>query len=302
MDIIRTGKDEIIKGMAFNNEIRYFAAYTRDVVEEARAIHDTWPVCTAALGRTLTAGAMMGTMCKNDTDVLSVIIKGDGPAKGVTVTANANAEVKGLIYNPEVDLPINKVGHLDVGGAIGRGYVSVIKDLGMKEPYVGQTQLISGEIAEDLTYYFAVSEQVPTSVGLGVLVNKEETVEHAGGFIIQVMPFASDETITKLEDCLKGISSVTDYFVRGLSPEEMMHEILGDDFSVEERIVPKYLCDCSEDRMRRALISVGVKDIKEMIEEGKPVTMRCDFCNSEYTFGLDELQKIVDEAEAIKKM
>ncbi len=288
-------EDYIIRGLAFNDEVRFFAAYTKNICEESRNIHGTSPICTAALGRLLTAGAMMGSMCKNDTDLITIQIKGDGPAKGLTVTADAKANVKGIIYNPIVTLPANEAKHLNVGGAIGHGSLSVIKDIGMKDPYVGQTQLVSGEVAEDLTYYFAVSEQIPTSVGLGVLMTKENTVEHAGGFIIQLLPFASSETVNLLEERLGKVKSVTEFFKEGKSVEEMMKEILGDDMRIEDKIPTQYKCNCSRERVKKALISIGKKEIESMVEEGKPVTLNCDFCNTEYTFEIEELKEILAE-------
>jgi len=286
-------KDELLTGMAAGNEVRFFAAYTKGLVEEARKIHNTSPIATAALGRTLTAGAMMGAMCKNDSDVLTLQLTGDGPMKGVTVTANAAAEVKGLVQVPDVILPPNAAGHLNVGGAIGNGTLSVIKDIGLKDPYVGQTELVSGEVAEDLTYYFAASEQIPTSVGLGVLMNKGNFVEHAGGFIIQLLPFAKEGTIRWLEEVLAGVHSVTEYFADGYSIEDLVHVLLGNDAVIERRMVPKYKCDCSRERVERALISLGRKELDEMIQDGKPVTLHCDFCNRDYTFSVDELKNLV---------
>ena len=241
----------------------------------------------------MTAGAMMGAMCKNDSDVLTLQLTGDGPMKGVTVTANAAAEVKGLVRVPDVILPPNAVGHLNVGGAIGNGSLLVIKDIGLKDPYVGQTELVSGEVAEDLTYYFAASEQIPTSVGLGVLLNKENYVEHAGGFIIQLLPFATEQTIRWLEEVLAGVHSVTEYFSDGYSIEDLVHVLLGADAVIERRLVPQYKCDCSRSRVEKALISLGRKELEEMISEGNPVTLHCDFCNKDYTFSVEELKKLV---------
>lgn len=285
--------DKIIRGMASNNEIRFFAAYTKETVEEARKIHDLSPVCTAALGRTLTAGAMMGAMCKDLNEVLTIKLSGNGPAKSVTVTADANSNVKGIIYQPHIDLPPKSNGHLDVGGAIGdSGIITVIRDSGIGQPYVGQTNLVSGEVAEDLTYYFAESEQIPTSVGLGVLVGTDLSVLHAGGFIIQLMPFASEETISKLEDSLKTVNSVTDYFQNSLSPEDMMHEILGE-ITIEEVRSARYHCNCSRERVTKALISLGKKEIQDMIDDNKPITMHCDFCHRDYVFTIPELEEIL---------
>ncbi len=286
-------KDEILQGMTAGNEVRYYLAYTRSLVEEARRIHETGPIVTAALGRTLTAGAMMGAMCKNETDVLTLQISGDGPLGSVTVTADASARVKGLARVKDVYLPANQTGHLNVGGAIGRGVLRVIKDIGMKDPYVGQTELVSGEIAEDLTYYFAASEQIPTSVGLGVLLNKENYVEHAGGFIIQLLPFAKESTIRWLEEVLAGVHSVTEYFADGYSPEDLVHVLLGADATIERRLTPEYRCDCSRERVEKALISIGRSELEQMISDGEPVTLHCDFCNSDYTYSVEELKELV---------
>ena len=263
-------EDYIVRGMAAGNEIRFFAAYTRTTVEKARTTHNLSPVCTAALGRLLTGGALMGAMCKNDTDVLTLKVNGDGPAKAITVTVDAKLNVKGIIYNNQIDLPLKADGHLDVGGAVGRGTLTVIRDEGIGEPYVGQTALVSGEIGEDLTYYFADSEQIPTSVGLGVLVDRDLSVKHAGGFIIQLLPFASEETITKLENSLAAISSVTNYFNDGLTPEEMMESIIGkdvfgDSIHIEDSRKTQYSCNCSRERVTKALISIGKKELKSIM-------------------------------------
>lgn len=219
-------KDYIVRATAANGQVRVFAATTREVVETAREHHNTSPVATAALGRLLTAGAMMGSMMKNDTDMLTIQIRGDGPLGGITVTADSHANVKGYVNNPDVVLP-PKNGKLDVGGAVGIGLIQVIKDLGLKEPYSGQTILVTSEIAEDLTYYFANSEQVPSSVGLGVLMEKDNTVKCAGGFIIQMMPFATDETISQIEENLKHVTSVTNLLEQGYTPEQLLETLLG---------------------------------------------------------------------------
>ncbi len=285
--------DVILQGMAAGNEVRFFLAYTKGLVEEARRIHETGPIATAALGRSLTAAAMMGAMCKNDTDVLTMQISGDGPLGGVTVTADASCRVKGLVKEKNVILPANSSGHLNVGGAIGRGVLRLIRDTGMKEPYVGQTELVSGEIAEDLTYYFAASEQIPTSVGLGVLLNKDNYVEHAGGFIIQLLPFATEQTIRWLEEVLAGVHSVTEYFADGYSPEDLVHVLLGADASIEKTTKPEYYCNCSRSRVEKALISIGRTELESMIRDGEPVTMHCDFCNTDYTFEVEELKALL---------
>lgn len=291
-------EDYIIRGMAADHQVRFFAAYSRNLVEEARKRHDTSPVATAALGRLLTAGAMMGTMCKNDTDVITIQIKCSGPIGGLVVTADARANVKGYVYNKDVMLPPSKAGKLDVGKALDLGVLTVIKDLGLKEPYSGQTHLVSGEIAEDLTYYFATSEQIPTSVALGVLMNKDNTVRQAGGFIIQMMPFAEDGLISTLEDRLKEFSSVTSHLDAGETPEDMMKKLFeGYDIDIEDKIPTQFYCNCSKERVSKAVISVGKKDLQEMIQEGKPIEVNCHFCNSHYTFTVEEMEEMLKAAK-----
>ena len=288
--------DILIQGMAADNQVRFFSTYTKQLVETARGYHNTSPVATAALGRLLTAGAMMGSMCKNNTDVLTLQIQCSGPIGGLTVTANANAEVKGFVNNPSVLLPPNSKGKLDVGGALDLGVLSVIKDIGMKEPYVGQSNLVSGEIAEDLTYYFATSEQIPTSVALGVLMEKNNTVKHAGGFIIQLMPFAEESLINVLETRLKEFNSVTSLMDNGINPEQMMKKLFdGYDIEFTNNIIPKYKCDCSKERVYKAVMSIGKKEITEMIGEGKPINVECHFCNKSYSFDIDELKSMINK-------
>ena len=219
-------KDYIVRAIAADSQIRAFAAVTTETVETARQDHNTSPVATAALGRLLTAGTMMGVMMKGDKDILTLQVKGDGPIQGITVTADSKGRVKGYVGNPEVIIPANAKGKLDVSGAVGNGFLQVIKDMGLKEPYSGQTILQTGEIAEDLTYYFATSEQVPSSVGLGVLMNGDNTVRVAGGFIVQVMPFIEDEVLNKLEENIKKIRSVTAMLDDGHTPEQMLEQVL----------------------------------------------------------------------------
>lgn len=289
-------KDYIVRATAANAQIRAFAITSRELVETAREHHNTSPVATAALGRLLSAGAMMGAMMKGDKDILTLQIKGSGPMKGVTVTADSNATVKGYVDVPDVMLPPNKVGKLDVGGALGIGVLSVIKDMGLKEPYVGQTVLQTGEIAEDLTYYFVTSEQVPSSVGLGVLMSKDNTVEQAGGFIVQLMPFAAEETIAKLEENLSQITSVTSLLKEGNSPEQLLGILLeGLDMEVVDTMDTKFACNCSKHRIEKAIISIGRKDIQEMIDDGQPIEVNCHFCNTSYTFSVEELKEILNK-------
>ncbi len=288
--------DYMIRATAANANIRAFAAYTLDTVEEARVRHGLSPVATAALGRLLTGGVMMGSMLKNDDDMLTLQIKGDGEIGNIIVTADYRGNVKGFVGNPKVMLPASKAGKLDVGGAVGNGILTVIKDMGLKEPYAGQVVLQTGEIAEDLTYYFAASEQVPSSVGLGVLMNREDaTVKQAGGFIIQLMPFAEDEVIKKLEENIQNISSVTEMLNSGMMPEEILGTILaGLDMEITDKQPVKYYCNCNRDRIEKALISVGKEELQSMIDDNKPITMNCHFCNTDYTFETDELKLLIN--------
>lgn len=285
--------DYIVRATAADAQIRAFAATTRNLTEKARQIHNTSPVVTAALGRLLTGAAMMGIMLKGDRDLMTLHVKGDGPLGGMTVTSDSKGSVKGYAVNPQVMLPARHDGKLDVGGAVGRGTLSVIKDMGLKEPYIGKTVLQTGEIAEDLTYYFSASEQVPSSVGLGVLMEKNNTVKQAGGFIIQLMPFAEEEIITVLETNLQRFSSVTSVLEEGRSPEQML-EILLEGLNVEvgDRVKTDYICDCSRERVERAIISIGSRDIEEMIADGKEVSADCHFCNQKYTFSVQELEEM----------
>lgn len=287
-------KDYIVRATAADGQIRAFAATTRNLVEEARRRHGTSPVATAALGRLLTAGAMMGIMMKGEKDILTLQIQCGGPIGGLTVTADSHGNVKGFVNHPEVMLPPNKNGKLDVGGALGLGILNVIKDLGMKEPYVGQTELKTGEIGDDLTYYFANSEQTPSSVGLGVLMERDNTVRQAGGFIIQLMPFAEDAVVDKLEKRLKATSSVTALLDKGLTPEQLLGELLGE-FTPEilDRTDTGFFCNCSKERVEKVLAGIGRKELNEMIQEGKPVEVKCHFCNTAYEYTTEDLKKIL---------
>lgn len=286
--------DYIIRAIAANDQIRAFAAVTTETVEEARKDHNTSPVATAALGRLLTAGTMMGTMMKGDKDILTLQIKAGGPLEGITVTADSKGRVKGYVGNPNVCIPANSKGKLDVAGAVGVGFMNVIKDMGLKEPYVGQVALQTSEIAEDLTYYFATSEQVPSAVGLGVLMNKDNTVRQAGGFIVQLMPFAEESTIAKLEENVQKITSVTSLLEEGHTPESLLEKVLdGFDMEINEKIPTEFYCNCSRERVEKALISIGRKELNEMIQEGKPIEMNCHFCNHNYEFTVEELKEIL---------
>lgn len=288
-------KDYIVRATAADHQLRAFAVTSRDIVEKAREIHNTSPVATAAIGRLLTAASMMGSMMKGEKDVLTLQVECGGPIGGITVTADSNADVKGYVNNPNVILPPNAQGKLDVSGALGPGFLNVIKDIGLREPYNGQTHLVSGEIAEDLTYYFATSEQVPSSVGLGVLMDKDNHVRQAGGFIIQVMPDTDDEVIDKLEARLGEVHSVTDMLDKGMTPEDILGYVLeGMDIEILETIPTQYKCGCSAKRVSKAIASIGKKDLQEMIDDGKPIEVNCQFCGSHYKFDTEQLKTFMN--------
>ena len=290
--------DYIVRATAANTLIRAFACTTRTMVETARQAHNTSPVMSAALGRLLTAGAMMGSMMKGEKDLLTLQIRGDGPARGITVTADAMGNVKGYPIVGDVILPANAVGKLDVSGALGNGSLCIIKDMGLKEPYIGQVELQTGEIAEDLTYYFATSEQVPSSVGLGVLMERDNTVKQAGGFIIQLMPFTEDTVIEKLEQNLSKVASVTSMLESGMGPEDILHTLLeGFDVEIMETKETRFACNCGKDRIEKALISIGKKELQEIIEDGENIEVKCHFCNKGYEFTIEELKDICQKAE-----
>ena len=289
--------DYIVRATAADNQIRAFAATTKELVEKARAAHDTSPVATAALGRLLTGGVMMGAMMKGEKDLLTLQVKGDGPIGGITVTADSQGHVKGYVENPDVLLPANALGKLDVGGAVGNGMLRVIKDMGLKEPYVGQVALETGELGDDLTYYFATSEQVPSSVGLGVLMEKDNTVKQAGGFIIQLMPFTDEKVIEALEKKISEVQSVTSMLKLGMTPEDILNELLGEFHpEISEKIPAEFHCDCSKKRVEKVLISLGKKELTSIINDGKPVELKCHFCNSGYTFTTEELKEILKKS------
>ena len=289
--------DYIVRATAADGQIRAFAATTRETVETARQDHNTSPVATAALGRLLTAGAMMGVMMKGDKDLLTLRIHAGGPLNGITVTADSKGNVKGYVGNPDVVIPANKKGKLDVAGAVGVGFMDVIKDLGLKEPYVGQCVLQTSEIAEDLTYYFATSEQTPSSVGLGVLMEKTNTVRCSGGFIIQLMPFCDEKVIEKLEQRLAEVNSVTAFLDEGLTPEQIRAKTRRVGLVLGADVPTQFYCNCSRERVSKALIAVGRKELNEMIQEGKPVELKCHFCNSAYEFSTEDLKELLRKSK-----
>ncbi|MCM1118411.1 MAG: Hsp33 family molecular chaperone HslO [bacterium] len=290
-------RDYIVRATAAGAQIRAFAATTRNLVEAARVAHDTSPVMTAALGRLLTAGAMMGTMLKGEKDLLTLQIRGDGPGRGLTVTADSQGHVKGYPLVPDVILPANDRGKLDVAGAMGTGILSVIRDMGLGEPYVGQTPLQTGEIAEDLTYYFASSEQVPSGVGLGVLMERDNTVKQAGGFILQLMPDAEESVIAALEEKLSQVSSVTALLEAGNTPEQLLQLLLqGLEVQFTDTVEPSFYCNCDKGRVEKALISIGEEELREMVDEDREIEVSCQFCNRRFAFTVEELRGLLARA------
>ena len=290
--------DYIVRAMAANQQIRAFAITSRELVEKARESHNTSPVATAALGRLLSAGAMMGVMMKGEKDVLTLQMKGSGPLGGNTVTADSMGNVKGYVDNPNAMLPPNAEGKLDVGGAIGIGILNVIKDMGLKEPYNGTVELKTGEIGDDLTYYFATSEQVPSAVGLGVLMNKDNTVKQAGGFIIQLMPFIDEKVVDKLEEKLATVKSVTAMLDNGYTPEMILEELLGEfGLEITDTMPTKFTCNCDKKRVEKALIGVGRKNLNEMVQDGKTIEVNCHFCNAKYEFTVEELKELIKRSK-----
>ena len=291
-------EDYVIRATAGNGSIRAFAATTRNLVQKARELHHTSPVASAALGRMLTAAAMMGGMLKGEKDLVTLQIRGLGPLKGIVVSGDAQCRVKGYVFNPNVDIPCKYPGKLDVSGAIGDGYMSVIRDIGMKEPYAGRIQLVSGEIAEDLTYYFAQSEQTPSSVGLGVLVETDTSIRQAGGFIIQLLPDATEEMISTLEEKLNRIPYVTDLLDMGKTPEDILTMILGDmDLKILDKVPTEFVCNCSKERVEKALISIGKEELEKIIREDKKANLHCHFCGKEYAFTEEELKELLESAK-----
>lgn len=292
--------DKLVRGSSMGGEIRVLAAVTTELVNEAQRIHHTYPVATAALGRLLTGAALMGAAgLKNESDSMTVQIKGEGEIKNLVAVSDCLSRVRGYISNPYVDRPLNDKGKLDVGGAIGGGFLSVVRDLGLKEPYAGQVPLVSGEIAEDLTYYYAKSEQIPTSVALGVLVDTDNTVIASGGFMIQMLPGATDEMAKKLEGILKELPPVTTMIRDGMSAEDILFRVT-DGFPMiceNNTVTPKYECKCSKERMEKALISVGKDALTELIEEQGQAELTCQFCDNKYLFNKQELTELLQKAK-----
>lgn len=290
--------DYLVRATAADAQIRAFAVTTKELTEMARSRHDLSPVVTAGLGRLMTGAVMMGSMLKGEKDILTLQVTGDGPVRGLTVTADSKGNVKGYAQIPQAMMPPNAQGKLDVGGAIGQGYLTVIKDMGLKEPYSSQIELQTGEIGDDLTYYFAASEQVPSCVALGVLMERNNTVKQAGGFIIQLMPFAQEEVIQKLEEKIAGIQSVTAMLDAGNTPEQILELVLGDmGLEITDKVPVQFHCNCSKERVEKVLISLGKEELQDMIAEGKEIELNCHFCNTNYVFTVEELKQILKKAK-----
>lgn len=289
--------DYILRATSGDGSFRIFVATTKETVQEAFNNHKTSPVMSAALGRALTAVAIMGSMLKNDSDLITIKINGDGPGKGLVVTGDNKARVKGYALNPIVDIPLKPNGKLDVQAALGEGNLIVIKDLGLKEPYVGQIPLISGEIAEDLTYYFAKSEQIPSAVSLGVLVDRDYSIKQAGGFIIQVMPDADETIIVSIEEKLKTLKPFTTLLEEGKSPEDIANLLFAEfGLNILDKIPVSFYCNCSKERVEKALISIGKIELENIIKEDKKATLHCHFCSKDYNFNEDELKDLLKNA------
>ena len=288
-------KDYIVRATAAGETVRAFAIRSTNLTAEARELHHTFPVVTAALGRLLSAGAMMGSMMKGEKDKLTIQVKGDGPIGQMTVTVDSHGNVKGFPADPSVDIPLKRAGKLDVGAAVGRGTLTVSMDLGLKEPYNGQVEIQTGEIGDDLAYYYTVSEQTPSAVGLGVMVDRDSSVKHAGGFIIQIMPDAAEETISALEAKIAKAGPVTEMMEEGMSPEDILAYYLGDlDLKITEKLPVRYYCGCSKEKVAGALATISTEDLEELINDGEEIEVKCYFCNSAYKFSTDELKEIAD--------
>lgn len=289
--------DVLVRGTAWGGKIRVFAARTTQLVSELQRRHQTLPTATAAFGRTATAAAIMGAMLKGE-EQLTVKVKGDGPIGQIVVDANAHGEVRGYVDNPNVLLPSNAHGKIDVAGGVGRnGYLHIIKDLGLKDPYLGSVPIVSGELGEDFTYYFAISEQTPSAVGLGVLVEPDASVTHAGGFIIQLLPGLTDEEITRLEQAIGSIPHVTQLLEQGETPEGILRRLVGDDLQIHDSLELKFQCKCSKERVEQTLISLGTSELEQIIEEDGKAEVVCHYCNEAYTFDREQLQELINQAK-----
>ena len=291
--------DYLVRALAFEGKVRAFSVRTTDTVGEGQRRHGTWPTASAALGRTMTAGVMMGAMLKGE-DKITVKVEGQGPIGSIIVDSNAKGEVRGYVTHPQTHFDLNEHGKLDVRRAVGtEGLLTIVKDLGMRDFFTGSVPIVSGELGEDFTYYFASSEQVPSSVGLGVLVNPDNTILAAGGFIIQLMPGIEDQTITIIEEKLNTMEPVSKLIAKGLSPEELLQEILGaENVKILDKMPVSFECNCSKDRFGAAIIGLGEGEIREMIEEDGKAEAQCHFCMETYQYSKEELEALIDEIKS----
>lgn len=291
--------DILLRGQSIDGAIRVFSAVTTELSERARQIHNSMPVASAALGRTLTVAAMMGAQLKNETDSVTIQFSCDGPLGKLVAVTDSQSRVRGYVENPLAELPLNRKGKIDVGGGIGRGRLNIVRDLGLKEPYVGQVPIVTGEIAEDITYYYAKSEQIPTATGLGVLVDTDYSIKAAGGFMIQLMPFATEDVAAKLEEQVRSLPSVTDMIVSGMTAEDILFKVCdGFDMMMDNNfIIPKYECKCTKERMERALISIGKTELQKLIDETGEAELACQFCDAKYKFDKNALEDLLNKAK-----
>lgn len=291
-------KDYLVKALGYNGQVRAYAVSTTETVGEAQRRHYTWPTASAALGRSMTAGLMMGAMLKGE-DKITIKVEGGGPLGAILVDSNAKGEVRGYVTNPQTHFDLNEQGKLDVRRAVGtEGTLSVVKDIGLRENFSGQVPIVSGELGEDFTYYFATSEQVPSSVGVGVLVNPDNSILAAGGFIIQLLPGTDDETISQIEERLSKISPISKMIQDGLTPEEILEEVLGEgNVKILETMPVEFKCQCSRERIGNALISLGKEEIRDIIDTEGQAEAQCHFCNENYQFSSDELEELAKEAK-----
>ncbi|MCY1573032.1 Hsp33 family molecular chaperone HslO [Staphylococcus pettenkoferi] len=287
-------QDYIVKALAYDGQIRAYSALTTETVQEAQTRHYTWPTASAALGRTMTATLMMGAMLKGD-QRLTVTVDGQGPIGKITADADAKGNVRGYVSQPQTHFPLNDAGKLDVRRAVGvDGALSVVKDVGMKDYFTGSSPIVSGELGDDFTYYFAKSEQVPSSVGLGVLVNPDNSIKAAGGFIIQVMPGADDKVISQLEDAISNMTPVSKLIEQGLTPEEILEEVLGkDNLQILETMPAQFECNCGHDKFLNAIRSLGEAEIESMIKEDHGAEAQCHFCRNKYHYSEEELRDLL---------
>jgi molecular chaperone Hsp33 len=295
-------QDYIAKAMALSGQVRVYSAVTTQMVEKARTLHEMNPTPSVALGRVLTGAALMSQTLKGEDHTITIQIKGDGPIGGIVAVTDAQAGVRGYAYNPSFDVPLNEMGKFDIKSAVGSGYLNVIKDIGLKEPYVGYVELVSGEIAEDLTYYYAYSEQTPTVITLGVLIGPGGKVEAAGGYFIQLLPGAGEDAIEAIEKGISGLMPITTLIHQGKTPEDIINLIFPDGtVEVFDNAPVHYKCNCSRERMERNLISMGKKDLMEIAEEEKGAELQCHFCNSRYHFSRSELLSLLNISPDDKK-